>query len=192
MNLTKLGVAVAILIFTLSSCSRQLPQPKFSKAKAAPSVEQPCAPEFDPPETYVNSLGNMCVNNCHYVYEGRFTTEPNLSWVSEVNCIENPTNWTFEIDENQHGKFFKIRATHPVIEGGQNLGLCSNFLILEPVSGECSEVFEILFVNAGSSMWTTARLDIYMSSNFWECYDPDGWAFNFRITARQNLPIYSS
>lgn len=182
---------IAALI--LGACHPELPD-LMTTGSGDSETSLPCTPDFEPAHTFETHMGTLCQNECLYVFEGQFATNNCMSWQSEVNCVANPSNWTFEVDENSKGKHFKIRATHPSISYMDDLpeGFCARDLWLHPFGDECLDVFLIEDVGAGSQNGDTAVLNIYMSQEYWDCYDSDGWAFHFRFTARQPLPIYQS
>ena len=157
--------------------------------------QEPCVPDFDPPSTYPNTLGNNCPNYCQFVYEGWASTELNTIY---VNCIENPTNWSLTIQEHEGKQYLQFAVLHSPInytDFPNGAGLCSRYLIFAPFSDTdgsfpCLEFWEFEQIGEGDQNGNKAILNLWMSDEYWDCYEPG--LFNFRVTARMELPIWTS
>lgn len=155
------------------------------------STNRPCEPDFDPLPTTANG----CINHCQYVYEGWASTELDALY---VNCIDDPTNWSLSVQQSGEQSYFQFRVYHdPVIYADlpHGAGLCSRDLIFEPFSDTdgsfpCIEYWEFVQTGEGDQNGNMAILNLWMSEKYWDCYEPQ--TFNFRITARMELPIWSS
>lgn len=154
------------------------------------STNEPCTPDFRPEAT----TDNGCVNHCQYVYEGWASTESNVVF---VNCIYDPSNWSLSIQQSGEQSYFQFRVYHdPVIYADlpHGAGLCSRDLIFEPSDPlsdfACLEYMEFEQTGEGDQNGNMAILNLWMSEDYWDCYESQ--TFNFRITARMELPIWSS
>jgi hypothetical protein len=160
------------------------------KGWSGTSSNEPCTPDFRPEPT----LANGCLNHCQYVYEGWASTESDVVF---VNCIYNPSNWSLSIQQSGEQSYFQFRVYHdPVIYADlpNGAGLCSRDLIFEPADLEadiaCLEYMEFEQTGEGDQNGNMAILNLWMSEEYWDCYEPQ--IFNFRITARMELPIWVS
>ena len=167
----------------------------FEDAPAPAEVmQQPCDPGFDPAPTYTNAAGGNCPNYCQYVYEGWASTLTNAMY---VNCIDNPTNWSLSVRQAGEQQYFQFAVIHPVIDYNDfphGVGLCTRDLIFEPADPDadfaCLEYMEFMQTGEGDQNGNKAILNLWMSDEYWDCYEPQ--TFNFRITARMNLPVGNS
>jgi hypothetical protein len=138
---------------------------KIRKTDISYANNEPCIPDFDPAPVTANN----CLNHCQWVYEGWASTAHNTI---HVNCIDNPSNWSLMVKSSGENKYFQFRVFHEPINYANypnGAGLCSRDLIFEPFPSEDGSLPCI---------------------EYWECYEPG--LFNFRVTARMELPIWTS
>ena len=168
---------------------------KIRRTEVTHSTAEPCLPDFDPPATYQNALGNNCPNFCQWVYEGWASTANNTI---RVNCTDNPSNWSLTVQSSEAGQYFQFLVFHTPINYADyphGAGLCSRDLIFEPFpnpdgSIPCIEYLEFEQTGEGDQNGDRAILNLWMSDEYWECYEPG--LFNFRVTARMELPLWTS
>jgi hypothetical protein len=196
----KLTFTILATLILISSCSKsnlelqtpriEIPEPEAIESDSCISKLRPgfVCPEF----TVTDNVS--CPNYLQFQFFGNFGINESGDWSTEINCIQNPTNWKFAIQDFGNGfKCFEILIHYPTYvpdDGGPSVYLSGTNLKINLASGECGNVDFFKYTSGANEGHRIAHFNIFMSNQYWECYtDGEAFDFDFFVTGTYDFPI---